>query len=92
MSDVNVEYNPETGRMEGTYRVDCGTCGAKYTGIYDMPHFCKERPFYGTYFMPTMSIPFEVVVVPEPIVPDAFVRRPGLTSIGVYTRLSIQAA
>lgn len=59
MPDVNMEYNPETGRMEGTYRVDCDRCGVKYTGIYDVPHFCKEPPIYVA--MPILRFePFDV--------------------------------
>jgi hypothetical protein len=92
MSEVNMEYNAETGRYEGTYRVDCDRCGVKYTGIYDMPHRCKEPLItsFGTPFLPPM---FEVAVVPEPEVPPAFLRKEpvdlGLTWRSVYNKLSI---
>jgi hypothetical protein len=59
MSEVSLEYNPETGRMEGTYRVDCASCGVRYTGIYDMPHRCKEPLIFQS--MPILRFePFSV--------------------------------
>jgi hypothetical protein len=90
MYDVDMEYNRETGRYEGTYRVDCSMCGVRYTGIYDIPHICKERPIYSA--MPILTFEHFEIIDCTPVVPEAFRKPPaktGLTLIGVYTKLSM---